>query len=95
MKGYKTNLRGGIDVNPQIEDRGTYVSGQQLNRSYGSNSGIVMTAAGGGDRVSWPVQYVPLAFNASATVPTRIRLTAHTASRLNQLRDTNVSPRYR
>src|SRR5262245_32016906 len=41
------------------------------------------------------VQYVPPAFNASATVPTRIRLTAHTTSRLNQLRDTNVSPKYR
>jgi hypothetical protein len=32
-------------------------------------------------------------FNASATAPTRIRLTAQLASRLNQLRETNFKPR--
>lgn len=31
--------------------------------------------------------------STSASVPTRMKLNAHTASRLNQLRDTNLSPR--
>jgi hypothetical protein len=32
---------------------------------------------------------------ASARAPTRIKLTAQIASRLNQLRDTNLRPRWR
>ena len=38
-------------------------------------------------------QRYPARLKASETVPTRMRLTAQAASRLNQLRDTNLRPR--
>jgi hypothetical protein len=46
----------------------------------------------------WVNRYRPsslgtAALNANESVPTRIRLAAQIASRLNQLRETNLSPR--